>query len=147
MCSPTLDCQHLNPTDNLNPKNNFYLFTTTAPPQTGDLLALKQDMDTECLAAPCLLGDTAVLGDELPQCRSRPYTLRAVSDVTGWELPLRDMQMLLVVHYTLKEKMMESMKQVSRSCPGCSCCPPPLTLSALLLRRPCTAVSCTVVFP
>lgn len=82
-------------------------------PQAGDMLAVKQGVDTECLSAPCLLGDLALLGDELPQCRLRPYTHRAVGAVRVWELPLHDLDVLFAMHWSLKEKLLQLMRNVS----------------------------------
>ena len=54
----------------------------------GDLLALQHLARPIRLRAPCIIGDSIVLGDDIPAFRSRPFTIRTLDStlVRAWEL-------------------------------------------------------------
>ncbi len=58
----------------------------------GELQALQHQSEPIYLGTPCLLGESVLLGDEMPSFRLRPYTLRAATGLVKlWECKMSDM--------------------------------------------------------
>lgn len=53
--------------------------------QDGQMLALRQGQELDMVLAPCLLGDSIILADDLPALKFRIITLRAISACRLWE--------------------------------------------------------------
>ena len=49
------------------------------------MLALRQGQELDMVLAPCLLGDSIILADDLPALKFRIITLRAISACRLWE--------------------------------------------------------------
>lgn len=49
------------------------------------MLALHHGQELDIVEAPCLLGDSIILSDDLPALKFRILTLRAISACRLWE--------------------------------------------------------------
>ncbi|GAX80758.1 hypothetical protein CEUSTIGMA_g8193.t1 [Chlamydomonas eustigma] len=78
----------------------------------GEVLALQHLAEPVRLAAPCLIGDSIILADDIPAFRSRSFTIRTLDSSTCkvWELRVGSLWPIMRMYPSLRLLMMEHVR-------------------------------------
>eukprot|EP00798_Chlamydomonas_sp_ICE-L_P030863 gene30863-35907_t len=74
--------------------------------QEGEVVALQHLKPPIPLHPPCLVGESVLLGEDVPSCRTRIFTIRTLGVCKVWELRLSDCYPILRMFPGLSEDML-----------------------------------------
>jgi len=75
--------------------------------QSGRAMALQHLAEPVHLRPPCMIGDSILVGDDIPSFRIRSFTIRTVGVVKVWELRLSDVWPILRMYPDLRTHYMD----------------------------------------
>ncbi|GLC55435.1 hypothetical protein PLESTB_000986900 [Pleodorina starrii] len=78
---------------------------------SGELVALRHKEQPQHVAAPALVGESLALAMDIPQCRHRPWTLRAALPCQLWELRLEDLSRVIQIYPAVRLCLLDHVRK------------------------------------
>ncbi|EFJ39425.1 hypothetical protein VOLCADRAFT_100992 [Volvox carteri f. nagariensis] len=78
---------------------------------SGQLVALRHKEGAQHVGAPALVGESLILAIDIPQCRHRPWTLRAALPCELWELRLADLSRVIQIYPAVRLTLLEHVRK------------------------------------